>query len=199
VLAEDHLIVFVTDKKLCQGGEAFRGQRRLRLSRTPAPCQAASRSQRAERLDRRLSIAMLVPLGVSSCTTMRRGAPITSCADYFRERAALWCHPFRQGRAADPDGFSWCARLDVLPAFATLPLLIYMPSSVSRTPTSNRGSLTTTGSTLLSGLDKLPPSINLWRCELQWLAEWDIVLAVAILPLLGIGGTRSCEPRPPGR
>ena len=49
--------------------------------------------------------------------------------------------------------------------------------------------LTTTGSTVLVGLDDAAPSINLWRHELQWLGGMGIiVLAVAILPLLGVGG-----------
>src|SRR5207244_460186 len=59
--------------------------------------------------------------------------------------------------------------------------------------------LTPTGSTVLSGLDKLPPSINLWRCELQWLGGMGIiVLAVAILPLLGIGGSQIMRTETPG-
>jgi trk system potassium uptake protein TrkH len=49
--------------------------------------------------------------------------------------------------------------------------------------------LTATGATVLSGLDKLPPSINLWRTELHWIGGLGIiVLAVAILPMLGVGG-----------
>lgn len=49
--------------------------------------------------------------------------------------------------------------------------------------------ITTTGSTVLVGLDDLPPSINLWRHLLHWLGGMGIiVLAVAILPLLGVGG-----------
>jgi len=52
---------------------------------------------------------------------------------------------------------------------------------------------------VLSGLDKLPPSINLWRCELQWLGGMGIiVLAVAILPLLGIGGSQIMRTETPG-
>lgn len=51
--------------------------------------------------------------------------------------------------------------------------------------------LTTTGATVLSGLDQLPASINLWRCFLQWLGGMGIlVLAVAILPMLGVGGSQ---------
>jgi trk system potassium uptake protein TrkH len=51
--------------------------------------------------------------------------------------------------------------------------------------------LPTTGATVLSGLDALPGSINLWRCFLQWLGGMGIlVLAVAILPMLGVGGSQ---------
>lgn len=49
--------------------------------------------------------------------------------------------------------------------------------------------LTTTGATMLTGLENLPPAINVWRHELNWLGGMGIiVLAVAILPLLGVGG-----------
>jgi trk system potassium uptake protein TrkH len=51
--------------------------------------------------------------------------------------------------------------------------------------------MTTTGATTMSGLDALPASINFWRCLLQWLGGMGIlVLMVAILPLLGVGGTQ---------
>ena len=49
--------------------------------------------------------------------------------------------------------------------------------------------LTTTGSTVLTGLDTLPPSLNFWRHLLEWFGGLGIiVLAVAVLPLLGVGG-----------
>lgn len=48
---------------------------------------------------------------------------------------------------------------------------------------------TTTGATVLVGLDSMPPSILFYRQELQWLGGIGvIVLAVALLPMLGIGG-----------
>ena len=48
--------------------------------------------------------------------------------------------------------------------------------------------LTTTGATVLSGLEYLPASILFYRQQLQWLGGMGIiVLAVAILPMLGIG------------
>ncbi len=49
--------------------------------------------------------------------------------------------------------------------------------------------LTTTGSTVISGLDTSPPGILLWRALLQWLGGIGIVvMAIAVLPFLGVGG-----------
>ncbi len=84
----------------------------------------------------------------------------------------------------------------LLPLAASMPLLLYFDTTA--TPMSFTGAyfeamsaLTTTGATVLSGLDQLPASINLWRCFLQWLGGMGIlVLAVAILPMLGVGGSQ---------
>lgn len=47
----------------------------------------------------------------------------------------------------------------------------------------------TTGATILSEIESLPRSINLWRCMTHWLGGMGIVaLTVALLPLLGVGG-----------
>jgi trk system potassium uptake protein len=88
----------------------------------------------------------------------------------------------------------------VLPAFAALPLLLYFPEiSFTDAYFEMVAALTTTGATVLSGLDGLPASINFWRCELQWLGGMGIiVLAVAILPLLGIGGSQIMRAETPG-
>lgn len=51
--------------------------------------------------------------------------------------------------------------------------------------------LTTTGSTIISGLDSLPRDILIWRSLLQWLGGVGIIaMAVAILPFLRLGGMR---------
>jgi len=48
---------------------------------------------------------------------------------------------------------------------------------------------TTTGATVLSDVEILPKSINVWRCQMHWLGGMGIVaLTVALLPLLGVGG-----------
>jgi trk system potassium uptake protein TrkH len=59
--------------------------------------------------------------------------------------------------------------------------------------------LSTTGSTIFAGLDALPHAVNLWRCALHWLGGMGIiVLAVAILPLLGVGGMQMYRAETPG-
>ncbi|MGR9107046.1 MAG: TrkH family potassium uptake protein [Gammaproteobacteria bacterium] len=59
--------------------------------------------------------------------------------------------------------------------------------------------LTTTGATVISGLDSLPASILYYRQQLQWLGGMGIVvLAVAILPMLGIGGMQIYRAEMPG-
>jgi trk system potassium uptake protein TrkH len=59
--------------------------------------------------------------------------------------------------------------------------------------------LSTTGSTVITGLDALPHAINLWRCALHWLGGMGIiVLAVAVLPLLGVGGMQMYRAEAPG-
>ena len=59
--------------------------------------------------------------------------------------------------------------------------------------------LTATGATLLEGLDRLAPSINVWRAELQWLGGMGvIVLVVAVLPMIGVGGRQISKAEIPG-
>ena len=88
----------------------------------------------------------------------------------------------------------------VLPVFAMLPLLFYLPElNVSMAYFEAVSGLTATGGTVLSGLDALPLSINLWRGEMVWLGGMGlIVLAVAILPLLGVGGRQMLKAETPG-
>ncbi len=88
----------------------------------------------------------------------------------------------------------------VLPLFAALPLMRFLPGlGFTDAYFECMSGLTTTGATVLTGLDGLPPSINVWRAELVWLGGMGlIVLAVAILPLLGIGGRQMFKAETPG-
>jgi len=59
--------------------------------------------------------------------------------------------------------------------------------------------LTTTGATVIFGLDEMPLSVLYYRQQLQWLGGMGIiVLAVAILPMLGIGGMQLYRAETPG-
>jgi len=59
--------------------------------------------------------------------------------------------------------------------------------------------LTTTGATVISGLDNLPHSILFWRSMQEWLGGMGIiVLAVAVMPLLGVGGMQLFKAETPG-
>ena len=87
-----------------------------------------------------------------------------------------------------------------MPAVATLPLLLVIPGlTFTDAYFETMSGITTTGATVLTGLDFLPPSINVWRHELNWLGGMGIiVLAVAVLPLLGIGGRQLFKAETPG-
>jgi trk system potassium uptake protein TrkH len=91
------------------------------------------------------------------------------------------------------DGFVLVALVwIVLPAFAALPLLLAIPGlSVTDAYFEAMSGFSATGATVLTGLDELPLSVNVWRCFLQLVGGLGIiVLAVAILPLLGVGGAQ---------
>jgi len=78
----------------------------------------------------------------------------------------------------------------LLPCIATVPLLLGIPAlDLADAYFEAASGLTDSGATALSGLDLLPPSLNVWRAELHWIGGLGIiVLAVAVLPLLGVGG-----------
>ena len=78
----------------------------------------------------------------------------------------------------------------ILPVFAALPLYFHIQGlSFINAYFEAVSGLTATGATVLFGLEFMPLSINLWRTQLHWIGGMGIiVLAVAILPMLGIGG-----------
>ncbi len=86
-----------------------------------------------------------------------------------------------------------------LPAVGGFPLWNYLPIDFTRAYFEAASGLTTTGGTVLSGLEDLPRSINLWRHLLSWLGGMGIiVLAVAIFPMLGVGGMQFYRAEMPG-
>lgn len=77
-----------------------------------------------------------------------------------------------------------------LPAFATLPFLWGKPHlSLAKAVFESASGLTTTGASVMSGLDAMPPGILVWRMMLHWFGGIGIVvMAIALLPVLSIGG-----------
>jgi trk system potassium uptake protein TrkH len=78
----------------------------------------------------------------------------------------------------------------VVPAFGGLPLLAE-PADLSVVDAYFEfvSGMTTTGSTVMTGLDTMPPSILLWRSTGQWIGGIGIIgLAIVILPFLKVGG-----------
>ncbi|WP_018014921.1 TrkH family potassium uptake protein [Teredinibacter turnerae] len=89
----------------------------------------------------------------------------------------------------------------VLALFGALPFIIAHSTQLSVTDAvfESLSGLTTTGATVLTGLDYLPRSILFYRQQLQWLGGIGIiVIAVAILPMLGIGGMQLYRAETPG-
>ena len=115
---------------------------------------------------------------------------------------ALWWFTRRQRRELQPrDGFLLVTLIwTVLPVFAALPLLFALPGlSFTDAYFEAMSGLTATGGTVLSGLETLPLSINVWRCWLQLIGGLGVVvLAVAILPLLGVGASQLFKAEIPG-
>lgn len=103
-----------------------------------------------------------------------------------------WLATRRFERELKPrDGFILVTLLWVsFAAMSAVPLWLYLPNlSVTDAFFEAMSALTTTGATTLQGLENLAPAMNFWRHFLSWLGGMGIiVLAVAILPMLGIGG-----------
>jgi len=129
-----------------------------------------------------------VPFLISMSITLIGGATL---AHFFFQRGAELTHR---------DGFMLVALIwGILSVAGSLPFYLAHTAGVVDALFESVSGLTTTGATVLSGLDQLPRAINFWRCMEQWLGGMGIiVLAVAILPLLGIGGMQLFKAEMPG-
>ncbi|MFC3282798.1 TrkH family potassium uptake protein [Litchfieldella rifensis] len=100
------------------------------------------------------------------------------------------------------DGFLIAALFwTVLGLFGALPLMLEETFTLSPTDAvfESFSGLTTTGATVITGIDFLPEAIRYYRQQLQWLGGMGIVvLAVAILPTLGVGGMQLYRTEIPG-
>ena len=148
------------------------------------------------------SLTLLVPL---ACAWRWRDGATSAYDEAFLAALACggalwWALRHDKSDLKTRDGFllvvmAWT----LLPAFACLPFVLHLGISFTDAYFEAVSGLTTTGATVLDHLDALPPSINLWRGMLVWLGGMGlIVLAVAVLPLLGIGGRQLFKAETPG-
>ncbi len=140
-----------------------------------------------------LGASMLVPLGVAALTGDGEALPLLAASLSTLFLAGLLILGLRMDRVEIDrrQGFlltslAWI----VLPALGALPFVWSdYPISATDGVFESVSGITTTGSTVLSGLDVMDRSILLWRSMLQWLGGIGIIaMGIAILPFLKVGG-----------
>lgn len=140
-----------------------------------------------------LGISMFAPMLVDllyqdrSWRTFGISGVLTSLLGAALSLATYTPHPDLRARGAFLlTVFSWIA----LSAFAALPFLMNpMEMDLTDALFEAVSGITTTGSTAITGLDNLPKGILLWRAVLQWIGGIGIIVtAIAILPMLKVGG-----------
>ncbi len=114
----------------------------------------------------------------------------------------LWAATRRHSRELQArDGFMLVNLVwTVLPAYSAIPLMFTVPDITwTKAYFEAMSALTATGATALAGLDALPVSVNVWRCFLQLVGGLGIMLlVVAVLPMLGLGGYQLYKAETPG-
>ena len=150
------------------------------------------------------SLTMLPPLGVSyHYADGTAEAFLTALVLLLGLGTLIWL-PVAKSRDELKlrDGFLVVALFwSVLGLAGALPFILAAEPHLSLTDAAfeSISGLTTTGATVIIGLDQLPPAILYYRQQLQWLGGMGIiVLAVAILPMLGIGGMQLYRAETPG-
>ncbi len=150
------------------------------------------------------SITLLPPMGVSLFYHDGSLAPfIDAFAVIFAAGFIAWLPARRHHRDLRVrDGFLVVSLTWVLIGlFGALPLWFAHNPQMSFTDAAfeSVSGLTTTGSTVIIGLDSLPRSILYYRQQIQWFGGMGIiVLALAILPMLGVGGMQLYRAETPG-
>lgn len=150
------------------------------------------------------SLSMLPPVFVSawyhdgSAPAFVSGFLVT-----FLTGVLIWLPVRRRSRdLRTRDGFLVVAGFwTLLGFFGAAPLVFTIRPTMSLTDAVFEAvsGLTTTGATVLTGLDDLPPAILYYRAQLHWLGGMGVVvLAVAVLPMLGVGGFQLYRAETPG-
>jgi len=150
------------------------------------------------------SITMLPPIAVSFIYDEQNHQPfLIGFFTIFLTGFVLWLSAKNaKGDLRTRDGFVIATLFWVsLGLSGAIPLYFSSLPSLSLTDSifESISGLTTTGATVITGLDTLPKSILFYRQQLQWFGGMGIVvLAVAVLPMLGIGGMQLYKTEMPG-
>lgn len=150
------------------------------------------------------SLSMLVPAFVALIYKDGAGVPFVSTFFLLLLCGGLCWFPNRHDHheLKARDGFLIVVLFwTVLGSAGALPFWLSENPNISLTDSffESFSALTTTGATVIVGLDQLPKAILFYRQFLQWFGGMGIiVLAVAILPVLGIGGMQLYRAEIPG-
>lgn len=148
------------------------------------------------------SITMLSPVLVAWIYDDGMQLPFLSAfAITFAIGMALWMMFFRvRDELGVRDGFLVVTLFwTVLGLIGSLPFILILKVSPTDAVFESMSGLTTTGASVLTGLDDMAPSLLYYRQQLQWLGGMGVVvLAVAILPMLGVGGMQLYKAEIPG-
>jgi trk system potassium uptake protein len=150
------------------------------------------------------SVTMLPPALVSVIYADGGGLPFLLAFFLCLITGLLSWYPNRRHRSElrAKEGFLIVALFwTVLASFASLPFIFLEQPELSVTDSFFEAfsGLTTTGATVIEGIDYLPRAVQFYRQQLQWLGGMGIiVLAVAILPILGVGGMQLYRAEIPG-
>lgn len=150
------------------------------------------------------SVTLVPPIVVSGVTGDGVMMPfVAALVLNFGLGAVCWL-PLRRhsGELRVRDGFLVVVLFwTVLSAMGAVPLLLLREPALGVVDAlfESMSGLTTTGATILTAIDGLPPSILYYRQQLQWLGGMGIVvLAVAVMPMLGVGGMQLYRAETPG-
>ena len=148
-------------------------------------------------------LTMLLPAAIAA-VFYQEGAALRIALSGFVTVAAglaLYAAGTRTAEVSVRDGFAivtlgWVS----ITLFGSLPyLLTGSIASISGAFFESMSGLTTTGATVVANVDNLPRGVLLWRSQTQWMGGMGfIVLSVAVLPLLGVGGMQLLQAEIPG-
>jgi trk system potassium uptake protein TrkH len=106
----------------------------------------------------------------------------------------------RETHMRNRDGFAIATMMwVVVSVLGALPFMVILDMSLADSVFESTSAFTTTGATTILGLDALPMSLLFYRQQLQWLGGIGVIIsAIALLPMLGVGGMQLLKAETPG-